>query len=74
LQEGVLKDLARRTRGEYLPARRDVPLLAEWFVRAIDARPSRELSDDAIPQPKDRSVWFLAAGLLFLVLAYVREA
>ena len=74
LQEGVLKDLARRTRGEYLPAHRDMPLLAEWFVRAIDSRPSRTLADDAIPQPKDRSVWFLAAGLLFLVLAYLREA
>jgi Ca-activated chloride channel homolog len=74
LQEGVLKDLARRTRGEYLAAGRDVPLLAEWFVRAIDSRPSRDLADDTIPQPRDRSVWFLAAGLLFLVLAYVREA
>jgi len=73
LQEGVLKDVARRTRGEYLPARREVPDLGEWFARAIEPRPSRELADDAIPQPKDRSIWFLGGGLLFLVLAWVRE-
>lgn len=74
LREGVLKDLARRTRGEYLSAQREVPLLADWFVRAIEPRPSRELSDDAIPQPRGRGVWFLAAGLAFLVMAWVREA
>ncbi len=74
LQEGVLKDLARRTRGEYLPARRDVPPLADWFARAIEPRPSRELADDMIPQPKDRSVWFLAVGLMLLALAWLREA
>ena len=62
LQEDFLKDIARRTRGEYLPARRDVPALGDWFTRAIEPRPSRELSDDAIPQPKDRAVWFAGAG------------
>jgi Ca-activated chloride channel family protein len=73
LQEPFLRDLARRTRGEYLPARREVPDLGDWFVRAIEPRPSRELSDDALPQPKDRAVWFVGAGLLFLVLSWVRE-
>jgi Ca-activated chloride channel family protein len=73
LQEAVLKDVARRTRGEYLSAGRDVPTLGDWFGRAIEPRPSRELADDAVPQPKDRSVWFLGAGLLFLLLAWVRE-
>ena len=37
LQEGLLKEIARRTRGEYLPARRDVPPLGDWFARAIEA-------------------------------------
>jgi Ca-activated chloride channel family protein len=73
LQEGILRDIARRTRGEYLPARREVPPLGEWFTRAIEPRPSRELSDDALPQPKDRAVWFVGAGLLFLLLSWVRE-
>ena len=73
LQEGFLKEIARRTRGEYLPARREVPALGDWFARAIESRPSRELSDDALPQPKDRSVWFVGAGLLLLLLGWVRE-
>jgi Ca-activated chloride channel family protein len=73
LQEGVLREIARRTRGEYLPARRDVPPLGDWFTRTIEPRPSRELSDDAIPQPKDRSIWFVGGGLLFLILGWVRE-
>ena len=73
LQEGLLREIARRTRGEYLPARRDMPPLGEWFTRAIEPRPSRELSDDALPQPKDRAVWFVGVGLLFLLLGWVRE-
>jgi Ca-activated chloride channel family protein len=73
LQEGFLKEIARRTRGEYLPARRDVPALGDWFGRAIEPRPSRELADDALPQPRDRAVWFVGAGLLLLLLGWVRE-
>ena len=73
LQEGFLKEIARRTRGEYLPARRDVPALGDWFARAIERRPSRDLADDALPQPKDRAVWFVGAGLLLLLLGWVRE-
>src|SRR3954468_3173445 len=73
LQEGFLKEIARRTHGEYLPARRDVPALGDWFARPIEPRPSRELADDALPQPKDRSVWFVGAGLLLLLLGWVRE-
>lgn len=73
LQEGLLKEIARRTKGEYLPARREVPPLADWFTRVIEPRPSRELSDDALPQPKERSAWFLGAGILFLILGWMRE-
>lgn len=73
LQEGFLRDIARRTKGEYLPAHRDVPPLGEWFATSIEPRPSRELSDDALPQPKDRSIWFIGAGLLLFLLSWVRE-
>ena len=67
-------EVSRTTPGPMHCPAWDVPPLAEWFVRAIDPRPSRELADDVLPQPKDRAVWFLAAGLVFLVLSYVREA
>ena len=74
LQESILKDIARRTRGEYLPALCDVPPLGEWFVRTIEQRPSRELADDVIPQPKDRATWFLAACFVLFCLAWLRDA
>ncbi|HEX3146842.1 MAG TPA: VWA domain-containing protein [Gemmataceae bacterium] len=73
LQEGLLREIARRTRGEYLPARRDVPPLGDWFARTIEPRPSRELADDAMPQPKDRSIWFAGVGLIFLLLGWILE-
>lgn len=73
LQEGVLRDIARLTRGEYLASRQDVPLVGEWFTATIEPRPSRELSDDAIPQPRDRAIWFIAIGALFFFLAWVIE-
>jgi Ca-activated chloride channel homolog len=73
LQEGLLRDIARRTRGEYLSAQRDVPALGDWFTRVIEPRPSRELSDDAMPQPKDRAIWFTGVGLVFLVFGWLRE-
>jgi hypothetical protein len=34
----------------------------------VEPNPSRTVSDDSVPQPKDRAAWFLAAALgLFLV-------
>ena len=50
-----------------------LPKLGEWFAQAIESRPSRELADDVIPQPKDRSVWFLGAAFVLLVGAWVWE-
>lgn len=73
LRESILKETARRTNGEYLAARREVPPMGDWFARIIGPRPSRELADDAIPQPKDRSAWFAALGLLFLFIAWCLE-
>ena len=72
LEEDALKRIAAETRGEYLPARRDVPRLGEFFRSRIEPYPSREFGDDAIPQPKDRSVWFLAAALGLFSLGWFR--
>ncbi|WP_020469910.1 VWA domain-containing protein [Zavarzinella formosa] len=73
LQEPLLKDIARRTNGEYIPAHRDMPPLGEWFTSVLAPRPSRTLSDDLIPQPKDRMPWFAAIGLIFLMIGWGRE-
>lgn len=72
LHEDRLREIATAARGEYLPARRSVPDLAEFFRTRIEPYPSRELSDDAVPQSRDRSSWFLIAGLLLLLPAWAR--
>ena len=64
LHEEALRQIAAETGGVYLPAHRDRPRLAEFFRQTIEPKPSRELADDALPQPRDQAPWFyaLAAG------------
>ena len=59
-------------RCEYLAARRDIPRLGEFFRTRIEPHPSREVSDDAIPQPKERYPWFLVPGLLLFAIGWLR--
>ena len=73
LEEAPLKEIARQTRGEYLPARRDRPDLTGFFQTRIEPRASRELSDDALPQPHDRAVWFFIPAVVFLLAAWIIE-
>ncbi len=73
LHEEVLKSVAEEGRGLYLPARQQVPRLGEFFRAKVEPNPSRELTDDALPQPKDRSAWFLGLGLLGLAIGWIRE-
>jgi Ca-activated chloride channel family protein len=70
LVETPLKEIARQTRGEYYSAQREVPKLAEFFKSRIESRPSRELPDDALPQPKERYLWFLGPALVLLLAAW----
>lgn len=70
LKEGPLKEIARQTRGEYLPAHREMPALGDFFRTYIEPRPTRELSDDAMPQPRDRAVWFLLPAFVLLLAAW----
>ena len=68
LEEGVLRQIAAETGGKYVAARKDAPRLGEFFRAAVEPNPSRTVSDDSVPQPKDRAAWFLAVALgLFLV-------
>jgi Ca-activated chloride channel family protein len=73
LQGERLKEIARQTNGIYLPAEREVPRLGEFFHASIEPRPSRELPEDALPQPRERYLWFLAPALVLLVLAWWLE-
>ena len=72
LQEEPLKQIAAETRGEYVAARRDVPPLGVFFQREIEPRPSRAVSDDQVPQPKERHVWFLVPALMLFLLGWTR--
>ncbi len=68
LDEEPLRRIAAETGGKYVAARKDTPRLGEFFRAAVEPNPSRTVSDDSIPQPKDRAAWFLAGALgLFLV-------
>jgi Ca-activated chloride channel family protein len=72
LHEDVLRQVAAETRGEYLAARRDAPRLGEFFRSRIEPLSSREVSDDAVPQPKERYAWFLAPALALLAIGWLR--
>jgi Ca-activated chloride channel family protein len=72
LNEDLLKQIAAETRGEYLPARRDVPRLGEFFRSRIEPHSTREVSDDAIPQPKERYAWFLCTALVLFSIGWLR--
>ncbi|HEY2784922.1 MAG TPA: vWA domain-containing protein [Fimbriiglobus sp.] len=69
LREDVLRAIASEGKGEYLPARRTEPKLGEFFRTVIEPNPNRELTDDQLPQLKERYPWFLApaAGLFLFV-------
>jgi Ca-activated chloride channel family protein len=72
LQEEPLKQIAAETRGHYAPARRDTPTLGEFFRTRVEPNPSREVSDDRIPQPKERYPWFLAPALALFLVGWIR--
>ena len=73
MREDGLKQIADEGRGQYLPAHTERPALGEFFRGKIEPNPSRELTDDALPRLKDRSVWFLGLGLVFLLAGWLRE-
>lgn len=73
LDENLLKEIARQTHGEYYPARREVPHLGDFFKAKIEPRPSRELPDDALPQTRDRYLWFLIPALVLILGAWLIE-
>jgi Ca-activated chloride channel family protein len=72
LHEEVLRQVAAETKGEYLAAQREVPRLGEFFRSRIEPLPSREVSDDAVPQPMERYAWFLAPALALFAVGWLR--
>lgn len=73
LHEDVLRQIAAETRGHYLPARREPPRLGDFFRSVVEPNPSRLVSDDAIPQLKDRARWFIGAALALFTVGWLRR-
>ena len=72
LHEDVLRQIAAETKGEFLGAYREVPRLGEFFRSRIEPLPSRQVSDEAIPQPKERYAWFLGPALALFAVGWLR--
>jgi Ca-activated chloride channel family protein len=66
LQEAPLREIARQTRGEYIPARTQVLHLGEIYLDRIAGREQREESEDALPVQKPRHLGLLLGACMFL--------
>jgi Ca-activated chloride channel family protein len=72
LNEVPLRQIADETRGQYVGARTSVPRLGEFFRTHLEPLPSREVSDESIPLPKERYAWFLAPALALFAIGWLR--
>lgn len=73
LHEDVTAAISEETRGAYLPAGRELPDLGPFFQSRIESNATRDVSDERLPQPRDRYEWFLAPAGLFLLLVWWRQ-
>jgi Ca-activated chloride channel family protein len=69
LQEAPLREIARQTRGEYIPARTRALSLGDLYLNGIAGSAQREESEDALPVQRPRHFWFLLGGCLCLATA-----
>jgi Ca-activated chloride channel family protein len=68
LEEALLRDIARRTGGEYVRYDRSLSL-GKWYLEVIAGRPVREDSDDPVPVHRQRYALFLLPAFGFLASA-----
>jgi Ca-activated chloride channel family protein len=72
LQEKPLRQIAAETRGLYIAARTGTPQLGEFFRTHLEPLPTRHVSDESIPLPKERYPWFLAPALGLFLIGWLR--
>jgi Ca-activated chloride channel homolog len=73
LQEADLKKIALEAKGEYASWNGSIPLVGDFFRTKIEPKPTRELSEDALPQPKEQYLWFLVPAMILLLLSWWLE-
>jgi Ca-activated chloride channel family protein len=71
LNEALLEDIARRTGGAYLPAHTHKLPLGTLAMNLMAQQPIGEdqAADDALPVYRQQYAWFLAPGLVLLLLS-----
>ena len=72
LQEAPLKQVAEETGGQYIAARTNVPRLGEFFRTHLEPLPTRDVSDESIPVPKEHYAWFLGPALALSGIGWIR--
>lgn len=72
LHEAPLKSIAEETRGIFVASRQSPPRMGDVFRTRIEPYPSRAVSDDSIPQPRERFAWFLGAALVLFSINWLR--
>jgi Ca-activated chloride channel family protein len=72
LREEPLMQIAAETRGRYVAARTQTPQLGEFFRTQLEPLPSRHVSDESIPLPKERYPWFLGPALALFLVGWLR--
>ncbi len=73
LHEDVSTALAEETRGAYLASQREPPAVAEFFQSKIASNATRDVSDERLPQPRERYEWFLGPAVLLLLWVWWRH-
>ncbi|MFO0808700.1 MAG: VWA domain-containing protein [Gemmataceae bacterium] len=66
LHEEPLRELARRTGGDYVALRTGPPELDGLFRSRVAGKPTREAVAGTLPQPVGRQAWFFAAALTLI--------
>lgn len=72
LREEPLKQIAAETRGLCIAARTAIPQIGDFFRLHLEPLPTRQVTDESIPMPKERYPWFLAPALALFLIGWLR--
>lgn len=72
MAERTLSEIATAAHGVFYPARRQTPMPGEFVLTQMETLATRILTDDQLPQPRDRSPWFLLPAAILLMHSWWR--
>lgn len=68
--ETTLREMATAAHGAYFSTQRATPALSAFVQTRMESLATRILTDDQLPQPRDRSAWFLVPAAFLLMLGW----